>query len=946
MFLSHTSELREFPRGASYVAAAERAVSAAGHVIVDMADFPAADLPAAQLCADRVRGCDVYVGVLGTRYGSPVRDKPEVSYTELEFGTATEAGLDRLVFLLDTDADDLGIPAARLIDREFGARQDAFRGRVRDSGLVTGSFASPAGLGQLVERSLRDLAERRRDGGSRRGRIPAMVVVGDVPQEPAGFQPRADLLAELDAPGPGGRVRVVYAVTGMRGVGKTQLAAAYARARIDEEWRLVAWVNAENRAAVLGGLVEVAAALGLDAGAGDGDAAAAGRAVRRRLEADGDRCLLVFDNAADPADLLPFLPAAGKARVLITSNEQPVAELGAGLAVDVFTWGEALAFLAGRTGSPDAAGARRLATELGRLPLALAQAAAVIAAQHLDYPTYLRRLRAKPVEELLLPVSAGRYPHGLAAAVLLALEAVRAGDGTGVCSAVMDLVSVLSAAGVPRAVLHAAGQARALSKENEAAGGVPAEVVDEAVGRLAGSSLLTFSVDGTMVTAHRLVMRVIRERLARQGHLAATCQAAATALQARAGSLEQTWQDRPARRDLVEQILAVHEHAALCPSESGSDLTQAIVTLRGWTVWFLNDLGDSAARAIQVAEPLLADQERVLGPDHPATLNSRNDLAEAYRAAGRVAEAIPLHERTLADYERVLGPDHPGTLASRNNLANAYQNAGRAAEAIPLHERALADYERVLGPDHPDTLQSRNNLANTYQDAGRAAEAIPLFERTLADRERVLGPDHPDTLNSRNNLAAAYQEAGRAAEAIPLFERTLADRERVLGTDHPATLTSRNNLAEAYQAAGRAAEAIPLHERTLADRERVLGPDHPDTLTSRNNLAEAYRTAGRAAEAISLHERTLADLKRVLARTTPTPWPPGITSPWPTGRRAGPPRRSRCSSAPWPTTSGSWARTTPAPCNPGTTSPQPGRRWADACPHRGHEERGALCAGT
>ena len=167
MFLSHTSELREFPRGASYVAAAERAVSAAGHVIVDMADFPAADLAPAQLCADRVRGCDVYVGVLGTRYGSPVRDMPEVSYTELEFDAATEAGLDRLVFVLDTDADDIGIPVSRLIDQEFGARQEAFRRRVRDSGLTIQSFANPDMLGRLVERSLRELAERRRSAGKR-----------------------------------------------------------------------------------------------------------------------------------------------------------------------------------------------------------------------------------------------------------------------------------------------------------------------------------------------------------------------------------------------------------------------------------------------------------------------------------------------------------------------------------------------------------------------------------------------------------------------------------------------------------------------------------------------------------------------------------------------------------------------------------------------------------
>ena len=131
VFVSHTSELREFPRGGSYVAAVERAVSACGHVIVDMADFPAGDMPPAELCAERVRSCDVYVGVLGTRYGSPVPDRPGLSYTELEFEAATETGLERLMFLLDTEAEDAGIPLSRLIDLEFGARQEAFRRRVR-----------------------------------------------------------------------------------------------------------------------------------------------------------------------------------------------------------------------------------------------------------------------------------------------------------------------------------------------------------------------------------------------------------------------------------------------------------------------------------------------------------------------------------------------------------------------------------------------------------------------------------------------------------------------------------------------------------------------------------------------------------------------------------------------------------------------------------------------
>src|SRR5262249_1394188 len=108
-------------------------------------------------------------------YGSPVPDKPQVSYTELEFDTATGAGLDRLVFLLDTGAANVDIPLSALIDREFGTRQDAFRDRVQASGLVTQSFDGPSELGRLGAQPLHALDETRRRiaGGIGREQAPA-----------------------------------------------------------------------------------------------------------------------------------------------------------------------------------------------------------------------------------------------------------------------------------------------------------------------------------------------------------------------------------------------------------------------------------------------------------------------------------------------------------------------------------------------------------------------------------------------------------------------------------------------------------------------------------------------------------------------------------------------------------------------------------------------------
>ena len=85
-------------------------------------------------------------------------------------------------------------------------------------------------------------------------------------------------------------------------------------------------------------------------------------------------------------------------------------------------------------------------------------------------------------------------------------------------------------------------------------------------------------------------------------------------------------------------------------------------------------------------------------------------MAGAYGDVGRFGEAIELFERVLADRVRVLGPDHPDTLNARDNLALAYDSAGHLAEAIDAWEELLPDCQRVLGLEHPLTKQVEKNL--------------------------------------------------------------------------------------------------------------------------------------------------------------------------------------------------------------------------------------------
>ncbi len=262
-------------------------------------------------------------------------------------------------------------------------------------------------------------------------------------------------------------------------------------------------------------------------------------------------------------------------------------------------------------------------------------------------------------------------------------------------------------------------------------------------------------------------------------------------------------------------------------------------------------------------------RRKVLGPDHPDTLTSMSDLADAYRVQSAYKQAEPLFSKVLETRRRVLGGENPATLSSMNELANLYLDQGRYAQAEPLLVKALEGQRRLLGLDHPDTLTSLHDLATVYFEEGKFGQAEPLEIQALEGRRRVLGEEHPQTARSMNELGLVYRQEGKYAQAESLLSAAVELQRRVLGAEHSDTLTSMNNLGLVYRTEGKYEQAEAMYVRVLEIRRRVLGAEHANTLISMNNLAVLYSAEGKFAQAEPLYSGALEIQRRLFGEQRP-----------------------------------------------------------------------------
>jgi tetratricopeptide (TPR) repeat protein len=640
-------------------------------------------------------------------------------------------------------------------------------------------------------------------------------------------------------------------ISGLGGIGKTQLAVEYAY-RHQEEYRAVLWARAETTESLTASYTEIARLLNLprkDAQEQEGTV----QSVKDWLSHQ-QNWLLILDNADEPDVLIPFLPPKVGGHLIVTTRAADLSALGLGfehaLTVQKFTKQQDVPFLLRRAGltrvsTQDRKYARLIAYELDGLPLALNQAGVYLATTGCGLGSYLELYQQQRATLFGEHNEKDReYPRSVSKTLLLSFARVEQRNPA--AADLLRLCAFLAPDAIPEELFTKGGGGKL--------GDVLAPVVadayqfNQAFADVRAYSLLTRSPQSRTFTVHRVVQAVLRDSMTTEMQQQWMQRAVLAVNAAFPASEHKTW-------PLCERLLP-HALMAARNSEQFPFVSAEAGHLLYETALYLQDRA-RYQEAESLYQRALSIREQWLGPDHLDVAVTLNGLARLYYDQSKYAEAVPLYQRARVIQEQQLGSEHPEVARTLIGLAILSQEQGKYAEAEQLYLRAQRIQEQQLGPDHLDVALTLHGLANLYNRQSKYGEAESLYQRALHIREQQLGLEHPDVALELQGLAVLSQRWGKHEAAERFHKRALHIWEQQLGPEHPHVAYALSNLAEVYREQNQYLKAEPLLQRALQILAQQFGPTHHGVAYPLSNLANLSRDLGKFEQAESFYHRAL-----------------------------------------------------------------------------------------
>ena len=563
-------------------------------------------------------------------------------------------------------------------------------------------------------------------------------------------------------------IAVIQTISGLGGIGKTQLALEFCYQK-KEEYDVIYWINAENVSSIFGSYEELASILKLPI-KDKQDNSIALETIKQWMQTNSN-WLIVFDNLTNEEILRSFLPNVFEGKVIVTTRKSNISSLISPINLDKFTRDESIQFILDRIQKLDdfAGDAKILAETLDDLPLALEQACAYIIKTGISIIDYLKRFEkykniiikeGKPID----------YDYTIATTWEISFVELKKRNPMAL--EFINICSFLSPDKIELSLFINSSDNISDSIVNK----ISSELeLDKILGLLREFSLIRSHEDS--ISIHRLVQLVIKNKLDIEQKKSFIEMALTLVLD--------NWNSIKNKESQIAHALIVIQYAQEC--NCCMEKVTKIINLLGKLLISLGQFHKAKGllfRALDIDMSLYNQNHFYVGRDY-------NSIGVLYTSMGEYQEAEKYFQKSV-DIDQFNGTNRIDLLI---NLASLKYRQGLLQEAAQLYRNVMRKIEKNKDIEKDEILPAIYiNLGSLLNDLGEYEQAKSYLKETISYLESYISDDKSPLIRAYNNLSLVYESLGEFEKSFTNVQKAIELTKEYLTEDSMEMVECYNNM--------------------------------------------------------------------------------------------------------------------------------------------------------